>query len=62
MFTFVWLILYFQSSSYEEGTERPHKSHVTFDSPHKSSVQKTDNKNSIKKNIDFGGENSNFQN
>ena len=58
MFTFVCLIVYFQSSLFEEGTERPHKSHVTFDSPHKSSVHKTDNKISVKKNIDFEGENS----
>jgi hypothetical protein len=46
--------MYFQSSSYDEGTERQQKSHVTFGSPDKS-LEKSDSKKSVKKNIDFGG-------
>jgi hypothetical protein len=47
--------MYFQSPSYDEGTERLQKSHVTFDSPDKS-FEKSDSKKSVKKNIEFGGE------
>ncbi|PNF37631.1 hypothetical protein B7P43_G11965, partial [Cryptotermes secundus] len=38
-----------KSSTYDDSSERPQKSHVTFDSPEKSESKKY-----IKKNIDFG--------